>query len=96
MSNNSSNSISENENNTDISSANTNKLGQSTIDTSEKIVNIINSPKVHVIKEAGKDYIDIDIEHLDKGTYYHVEYQGNEYSIEKLDDGQIAFYEVVD
>lgn len=57
---------------------------------------MVNSPKVHVMKEAGKDYIDIDIEHLDVGKYYRVEYQGVLYGIEKLSDGQIAFYEVMD
>ena len=48
------------------------------------------------MKEEGKDYIDIDIEHLEEGIYYYVEYQGGAYGIEKLSDGQIAFYEVVD
>jgi hypothetical protein len=48
------------------------------------------------MKEAGKDYIDIDIDHLDVGKYYRVEYQGVLYGIEKQDDGQIAFYEVMD
>jgi hypothetical protein len=57
---------------------------------------LVNSSKVHVMKEAGKDYIDIDIEHLDVGKYYRVEYQGILYGIEKQDDGQIAFYEVID
>ena len=57
---------------------------------------MVNSPKVHVMEEAGKDYIDIDIEHLDVGKYYRVEYQGVLYGIEKQDDGQIAFYEVID
>ncbi|HXS59465.1 MAG TPA: hypothetical protein VN703_01470 [Candidatus Sulfopaludibacter sp.] len=73
-----------------------NKLGSSEIDTKEKIVDLVNSPKVHVMKEAGKDYIDIDIEHLDVGKYYRVEYQGILYGIEKQGDGQIAFYEVID
>jgi hypothetical protein len=57
---------------------------------------LVNSSKVHVMNEAGKDYIDIDIEHLDVGKYYRVEYQGVLYGIEKQDDGQIAFYEVID
>ncbi len=89
-------SISENENNPDIQSTDIDKLGTSSIDVSEKIVHLTESPKVQVMKEEGKDYIDIDIEHLEEGIYYYVEYQGGAYGIEKLSDGQIAFYEVVD
>jgi hypothetical protein len=89
-------SISENENSPDIHLTNMDKLGTSPIDVSEKIVHLIGSPKVQVMKEGGKGYIDIDIEHLDEGIYYYVEYQGGAYGIEKLSDGQVAFYEVVD
>ncbi len=85
-----------NENNPDIQSTDMNKLGTSPIDVSEKIVHLTGSPKVQVMKEGGKDYIDIDIEHLKEGVYYYVEYQGDAYGIEKLSDGQVAFYEVVD
>ena len=89
-------SISEKENETNTSKSNATKLSTSDIDTSEKTVDLIESPKVLIIKEAGKDYIDIDIEHLDEGKFYHVEYHGDVYGIEKLPDGQIAFYEVLD
>ena len=98
MSNDSSSNSSmlENENNPDIHSVDMNKLGNSPIDVSEKIVHLTVSPKVQVMKEGLKGYIDIDIDHLEEGIYYYVEYQGGAYGIEKLSDGQIAFYEVVD
>jgi hypothetical protein len=89
-------STSGNENNPDIQSTDIDKLGTSPIDVSEKIVHLTGSPKVQVMKEAGKDYIDIDIGHLEEGIYYYVEYQGGAYGIEKLADGQVVFYEVVD
>jgi hypothetical protein len=89
-------SISGNANIPDIQSTDIDKLGTSSIDVSEKIVHLTESPKVQVMKEEGKDYIDIDIEHLEEGIYYYVEYQSGAYGIEKLSDGQIAFYEVVD
>jgi hypothetical protein len=93
---NSNSNISENENNPDMHSTDMDKLGTSPIDVSEKIVYLTESPKVQVMKEGGKDYIDVDIEHLEEGIYYYVEYQGGAYGIEKLSDGQVAFYEVVD
>jgi hypothetical protein len=93
---NSNSNISENENNPDMHSTDMDKLGSSHIDISEKIVHLTGSPKVQVMKEGGKDYIDVDIGHLEEGIYYYVEYQGGAYGIEKLSDGQVAFYEVVD
>ena len=66
------------------------------IDDSEKIVNLVNSPKIQVMSDNGKDLIDVDIEHIDEGKYYRVDYQGEVYGIEKLDDGQLVFYEVMD
>ena len=48
------------------------------------------------MKEAGKDYIDIDIENIKEGKFYRIIYHGDTYCIEKLKDGQIAFYEVVE
>ena len=75
---------------------NATKLGTSEIDPSEKTVDLIESPKVHILKEAGKDYIDIDIEHIEEGKFYRIIYHGDTYCIEKLKDGQIAFYEVID
>ena len=79
-----------------ISKFNATKLGTSEIDYSEKTVDLIDSSKVHIIKEAGKDYIDIDIEHIEEGKFYRIIYHGDTYCIEKLKDGQIAFYEVVE
>ncbi len=79
----------------DISKFNPTKLGTSEIDSSDKIVDLIDSPKVHIMKEAGKDYIDIDIEHIEEGKFYRIIYHGDTYCIEKLKDGQIAFYEVL-
>ena len=72
------------------------KLGTTNPDTTEKIVNLIESPKVQLIRESGKDYIDIDIEHLQEGKFYYVEYHGDTYGIEKLSDGQIAVYELIE
>jgi hypothetical protein len=86
--------ILENQNNPDRNSTNMNKLDNSLIHVSEKIVHLTGSPKVQVMKEGWKDYS--DIEHLEEGIYYYVEYQGGDYGIEKLSDGQVAFYEVVD
>lgn len=76
---------------------NTDTVGNNQIiDNSEKTVNLVDSSKIQVVSENGKDLIDVDIEHLDKGKYYRVDYQGNIYGIEKLDDGQVVFYEVID
>lgn len=72
------------------------KLATSKLDPSEKIVNLIDSPKVQSIRESGKEYIDIDIKSLEEGKFYQVIYHGDTYCIEKLSDGQIAFYEVID
>jgi hypothetical protein len=72
------------------------KLGTSEIDMVEKRVDLIDSSKVHIMKEAGKDYIDIDIEHIEVGKFYRIIYHGDTYCIEKLKDGQIAFYEVIE
>jgi hypothetical protein len=87
--------ISEIDTEKDISKINPTKLGTSEIDVSEKTVDLIDSPKVHTMKEAGKDYIDIDIEHIEEGKFYRVIYHSDTYCIEKLKDGQIAFYEVI-
>lgn len=46
-------------------------------------------------EEGGNDFIDVDLGHLDEGKFYRVEYQGDVYSIEKLANGNMAFYEVV-
>jgi|GEM_PF-2340287 hypothetical protein len=88
--------ISEMNTETSISEINPTKLGTSEIDFSEKTVDLIDSPKVHIMKEAGKEYIDIDIENIKEGNFYRIIYHGDTYCIEKLKDGQIAFYEVVE
>ncbi len=70
--------------------------GSSGTDTSKKTVDLINSLEVQVMKEEdGNDFIDVDFENLDEGKFYRVEYQGDVYSIEKLANGNMAFYEVV-
>ncbi len=65
-------------------------------DTSEKIVDLVNSPEVQIMKEGEKDFIDIDFKNLKKGKFYRVEYEGDVYGVEKQDDGKIAYYEVVE
>ncbi len=67
-----------------------------TTDTSEKIVDLVNSPEVQIMKEGEKDFIDIDFKNLEKGKFYRVEYEGDVYGVEKQDDGKIAYYEVVE
>ena len=70
--------------------------GSSGTDTSRKTVDLINSLEVQVMKEEdGNDFIDIDLEYLDEGKFYRVEYQGDVYCIEKLAHGNMAFYEIV-
>ena len=64
--------------------------------TLEKKVDLINSPEVQVMKEKEKDFIDIDLKNLDEGKFYRVEYEGDVYAVEKLPDGKIVFYEVVE
>ena len=64
--------------------------------TLEKKVDLVNSPEVQVMKEKEKDFIDIDLKHLDEGKFYRVEYERDVYAVEKLTDGKIAFYEVVE
>jgi hypothetical protein len=92
-----SNNMPENEEAGNRPQSNTDTVGNNqSIDNSEKIVNLVDSSKIQVMSENGKDLIDIDIEHIDKGKYYRVDYQGNTYGIEKLDDGQLVFYEVID
>ena len=79
------------------SQSNTDTVGNNqNMDDSEKMVNLVDSSKVQVMSENGKYLIDVDIENLDEGKYYRVDYQGDVYGIEKLDDGQLVFYEVMD
>ena len=89
--------VSKNEDIDTMSQSNIEKeAGDSSMDSGDKTVDIINSLEVQVMKEDGKDFIDIDFENLDEGSFYRVEYQGDVYSIEKLANGNLAFYEVID
>lgn len=63
---------------------------------SEKKVDLLNSSEVQVMKEKGRDFIDIDVNRLEEQKFYRVEYEGDVYAIEKLTDGKIVFYEVVE
>jgi hypothetical protein len=63
---------------------------------SEKKVDLVNSSEVQVMKEKEKDFIDIDVQRLEEGKYYRVEYEGDVYAVEKSTDDKIVFYEVVE
>ncbi len=63
---------------------------------SEKKVDLVNSSEVQVMKEKGRDFIDIDVNYLEEQKFYRVEYEGDVYAIEKLTNGKIVFYEVVE
>jgi hypothetical protein len=92
-----SNNVPENEGAGSRPQSDTDTVGNNqSIDNSEKTVNLVDSSKVQVVSENGKDLIDVDIEQLDTGKFYRVDYQGDAYGIEKLDDGQLVFYEVMD
>ncbi len=56
----------------------------------------MNSSEVQVMKEEGRDFIDIDVNRLEEQKFYRVEYEGDVYAVEKLADGKIVFYEVVE
>ena len=89
--------VSENEDKETMIEPNTDKgVGDFTMDSGDKTVDIINSLEVQVMKEDGKDFIDIDFENLEEGNFFRVEYQGDVYSIEKLASGNLAFYDVID
>ncbi len=66
------------------------------MDSSEKIAELVLSSKVKVMTSGVKDFIDVDVKNLDEGKVYRIEYQDNVYGVEKLSDGKITFYEVVD
>ncbi len=92
-----SNNMPENEKAENKSQYNTDTVGNNqNIDDSEKMAYLVDSSKVQVMSENGKYLIDVDIENLDEGKCYRVDYQGDVYGIEKLDDGQLVFYEVMD
>jgi hypothetical protein len=63
---------------------------------SEKKINLVNSSEVQVMKEKGRDVIDSDVNHLEEQKFYRVEYEGDVYAVEKLADGKIVLYEVVE
>ncbi len=63
---------------------------------SEKKVDLVNSSEVQVMKEKGRDFIDIDVNYLEEQKFYRVEYEGDVYAIEKLTNGKIVFYEVIE
>jgi hypothetical protein len=63
---------------------------------SEKKADLVNSPEVKVMTEKGRDFIDIDVNRLEEQKFYRVEYEGDVYAAEKLTDGKIVFYEVVE
>ena len=63
---------------------------------SEKKADLVNSSEVQVMKEKGRDFIDIDVNRLEVQKFYRVEYEGDVYAIEKLTNGKIVFYEVVE
>jgi hypothetical protein len=56
----------------------------------------LNSSEVKVMTEKGRDFIDIDVNRLQEQNFYRVEYEGDVYAVEKLPDGKIVFYEVVE
>ena len=92
-----SNNMPEDEKAENMSQSNTDTVGNNqNMDDSEKMVNLVDSSKVQVMSENGKYLIDVDIENIDEGKYYRVDYQGDVYGIEKLDDGRLVFYEVMD
>jgi hypothetical protein len=59
-------------------------------------VDLVNSSEVQIMKEKGRDFIDIDVNRLEEQKFYRVEYEGDVYAIEKLSDDKIVFYEVVE
>lgn len=63
---------------------------------SEKKADLVNSSEVQVMKEKGRDFIDIDVNSLEEQKFYRVEYEGDVYAVEKLTNGKIVFYEVVE
>lgn len=76
--------------------SNTDSVVNTNNGSSEKMAELVHSSKVKVMTSGAKDFIDVDITNLDEGTVYHIEYQDNAYGVEKLSDGKITIYEVVD
>jgi hypothetical protein len=63
---------------------------------SEKKADLVNSSEVQVMKEKERDFINIDVHGLEEQEFYRVEYEGDLYAVEKLEDGKIVFYEVIE
>jgi hypothetical protein len=63
---------------------------------SEKKAELVNSSEVQVMKEKERDFINIDVQVLEEQKFYRVEYEGDLYAVEKLEDGKIVFYEVIE
>ena len=63
---------------------------------SEKKADLVNSSEVQVMKEKERDFINIDVQGLEEQEFYRVEYEGDVYAVEKLEDGKIVFYEVIE
>ena len=79
-----------------IPQSNVGNVDNMNMGSSEKIAELVLSSKVKVMTSGAKDFIDVDIKNLDEGKIYHIEYQDNAYGVEKLADGKITIYEVVD
>ena len=79
-----------------IPQSNTGSVDNMKMDSSEKMAELVPSPKVQVMTSGAKDIIDVEVKTLDEGIVYRIEYQDSVYGVEKLSDGKIAFYEVVD
>lgn len=74
-----------------------NKKYDSLAQNKEKRVELIESPAVSVIRtENDRQVIDMDIEKLQSGKVYRVDYQGETYAVERKADGKLVFYEVLD
>lgn len=65
-------------------------------DTSEKTVDLVNESAVQILKEGQTDFINVEINKLQEGKFYRVEYEGDVYSIEKQGSDKIVLYEVVE
>jgi hypothetical protein len=79
-----------------VSTPNTDNIDNKEMNGPVKIAELMHTSKVRVMKEGIKDFIDVDVENIDEGQVYGVEYQGDVYGIEKLSDGKIVLYEAVD
>lgn len=61
-----------------------------------KEITFIESPEVRIIPNEDGNVIDVDVDHLQSGNFYRVNYLGDNYAVEKRPDGKLAFYEVLD